>query len=123
MDIRLFYKDILIGKIDGLSYTISREPTPIYVLPGYKAKKSDSINGSIIFSEIYKDKIPNIIPTETTFNLIVISENDDGQKCELKLKNIEFINEGSTMKVEELEKDKQITFIGKIDVGWKPIGV
>lgn len=95
-EIEVYYNDDWIGKLQGISFYITRPKIPIYSIqsvassaPIGKVKGKTTITGTFIFDKSFdKYKLQDKDKT-VPFNVHITKDN-----CTIKLINVEVINEG-----------------------------
>lgn len=145
VDIRAVYKGKTIGLLQGVSYTVSREVTPVYSLgggpPAAYRKSSWSIGGSLVFvqlnDEVFNKEVPPLLSNadshgflrdKTTpwykdqippFDIILAMANEYGSLATMRILGVELLNEGFGTSVDDIVTEQSFNYIAREIEPWK----
>jgi len=113
--IQISQKCLFIGELEGISYAVTREMTPIYATEEIIKQHYENIRrgrqgiaGSVIFKDLNRD---DVISNE--FHIQILS--DYNHMCII---GAELIDEGSGINLKDIELNKQYAFVAKDIIPW-----
>lgn len=118
MDIGVYQSTVRVGTANGISWSITREMTPMFKMGEgdkiheFKRGKS-GIAGTIIFHDLDSKKILN-----NEFNIIIKAADENGVIKNMAITGLRLINEGSSSDLASAELEVQHTWVAKNLIPW-----